>query len=294
MYLTKLQKNQAIRLRNDTCPYCNKVLDKTNSNKEHVIGKKFVPKHSFERSWNLILQACIDCNFEKSQYEDDVSAITLGARRWFAPERDSETNKLINEKISKCKSRKTNKLVIDSIETMSYQVEMPGVDLNMKFSAPPQLDKQRINTLAQYHVMAFFYLLTYDEELKRGTFLESDLLVLNHAISTDWGNELQLSFATEVINWDTRIVASAAEDNFRIAIRKHPTELTWSWAIEWNQFCRIIGFFGEKKPIENTVSKLAKLRFFLTNCEDGSRIRQREEIPMADNDDLLFIHKIIA
>ena len=66
-----------IRLANVNCPYCGRDLTDKTRTKEHVISKRFVPKGTFDGSWNLILNACRACNNAKSDLEDDISAITM-------------------------------------------------------------------------------------------------------------------------------------------------------------------------------------------------------------------------
>jgi hypothetical protein len=38
---------------------------------------KFVPKGTLENQWNLILNACRNCNGRKADLENDISAITM-------------------------------------------------------------------------------------------------------------------------------------------------------------------------------------------------------------------------
>lgn len=45
--------------------------------KEHVIGRRFVPKGKFAGHWNLILNTCKPCNNREADLEDGISAITL-------------------------------------------------------------------------------------------------------------------------------------------------------------------------------------------------------------------------
>ena len=70
--------NRAIVLRNLTCPYCGDRFDpETSAAKEHVIGRRFVPRGCFAGQWNLILNACERCNRNKGDLEDDISIITM-------------------------------------------------------------------------------------------------------------------------------------------------------------------------------------------------------------------------
>ena len=67
--------NRPIILHNVSCAYCGRHFkSKLPPTKEHVIGRRFVPRGSFDGQWNLILKACQQCNGEKADLEDDISA----------------------------------------------------------------------------------------------------------------------------------------------------------------------------------------------------------------------------
>src|SRR6266550_9402360 len=73
-----LPPNRAVRLDNRTCLYCGLAEAEENPfTVEHVVGRRFVPKGSLDKSWALIGNACLRCNSRKSDLEDDISAITL-------------------------------------------------------------------------------------------------------------------------------------------------------------------------------------------------------------------------
>src|SRR6266852_1995241 len=75
---TVLPNNKATKLANITCVYCGREeTSEQPLTDEHVVGRRFVPKGSFATGWALIARACEDCNNEKSDLEDDISAITL-------------------------------------------------------------------------------------------------------------------------------------------------------------------------------------------------------------------------
>ena len=70
--------NRAITLQNENCPYCFRPFGSgLVPTKEHVIARNFVPKGTLQGCWNLILQACKQCNAAKAILEDDISAITM-------------------------------------------------------------------------------------------------------------------------------------------------------------------------------------------------------------------------
>lgn len=95
-----------------TCPYCSVELTEENNSEEHVVGRKFVPKGTLNNNWNLIVRSCNECNEEKSNFEDDISAITLAGRVWFEDNEYDET--LLNNIKRKAKgsySRRTRKAI---------------------------------------------------------------------------------------------------------------------------------------------------------------------------------------
>ena len=102
-------------LKNVTCPYCAAALDPDTRTKEHVIGRRFVPKGSTENRWNLILRACSVCNNKKSDLEDDIAAITMYFHTTgLASTEDPTARAEAMRRGPKSGSRKTGKPVADS------------------------------------------------------------------------------------------------------------------------------------------------------------------------------------
>src|SRR5436305_5254558 len=150
-------------LDNATCPYCAAELTDKAARKEHVIGRRFVPKGSLNQSSNVILNACDDCNNRKSDLEDDISAITM-------LKLDDGLASDTRRKSTKSISRRTRKPVEDSAHEITLTSHpAPGVTISERWSAPPQLDESRVYELACYHVLGVFYAITYEPDLKRGT-----------------------------------------------------------------------------------------------------------------------------
>jgi 5-methylcytosine-specific restriction endonuclease McrA len=75
--LSSLPANRVTRHHNGVCPYCGCQLELKKSTKEHVVGRRFVPRGKLDAHWNLLVNACEPCNNRKSDLEDDISAITL-------------------------------------------------------------------------------------------------------------------------------------------------------------------------------------------------------------------------
>ena len=53
------------------------TIDGIKVDKEHVVGKRLVPKGSLDKQWNLHVRACRNCNRDKSKFEDEVSAVSM-------------------------------------------------------------------------------------------------------------------------------------------------------------------------------------------------------------------------
>lgn len=70
--------SKPLRLNNTACVYCSTPFTTdVAATKEHVIGRNFVPRGTLAGEWNLIVNACRDCNEKKARLEDDISAITM-------------------------------------------------------------------------------------------------------------------------------------------------------------------------------------------------------------------------
>ncbi len=278
-----LSPGKAIILKNKTCPYCGIKLSDENTTKEHVIGRNFVPKGSLEKSWNLILYTCSKCNNDKSNLEDDISAITQ-INSPFVVKNPKFRNEL-DSKIKKSFSRRTGKTISESSEKIEIPVNY-GSSVKMTFSlvTNPQINEERSNALALMHLMAFFYLLTYEEDKQIGHFWPGSFFCLKSSIRSDWGNEISKQYKALISNWEFRFNGIAAEDNFKCNIRKNLELECWSWALEWNQSLRLIGFFGKDESINEIVAgiKLPEPDIVL----NGGRLYREKSL--LDNEDDLF------
>ena len=110
-------------LDNITCPYCGIELGDNNNTKEHVIGRRFIPKGSLDGYWNLIVRACPKCNSDKSLIEDDISAITLSGKLWFGSNGSDENIKQeAKRKAKNSTSRRTGEPVMHSQEELNIEI----------------------------------------------------------------------------------------------------------------------------------------------------------------------------
>jgi len=91
-----------------------------------------------------------------------------------------------------------------------------------------------------------------------------------------------------VHDWKTRVICSAAHGFYRITIKRHPTEVCWSWALEWNKNYRIIGLFGEDGPVDRVLRALPEIEFTPLSDEGDQKVGMRVEAPYDEENDLLF------
>ncbi len=288
---SELPLNRATILNNATCPYCGVELTQNNDTKEHVIGRRFVPKGSLDGQWNLILRACYKCNSAKSKMENDISAITLAGHVWFDPD--------CSEKAVRCEAKrkaehsisiKTGKPVKHSQEKIKLKVPFDsGMSLTFNLVSPPQIDTSRSFELARMHMMAFFYFLTFNQVTKKGRFWVEGFHPVSEAHLGDWGNTLHSVFMKSVVFWKPCWVGNTADGLFKSIIRKHPHEECWSWALEWNKNYRLIGFFGIREPAQTIVSTFPSMEMTDIPTIDESSLRFRQEVSLDEKDDLLFV-----
>jgi hypothetical protein len=97
-----------------------------------------------------------------------------------------------------------------------------------------------------------------------------------------------------VANWEPRFVAIGADGFFKAIIRRHPSTVCWSWAIEWNQQYRIVGFFGEREPAESIVNTFPYLEAVTLAQGPDQYLRARKEKKLDNEDDILFLYNAVA
>ncbi|RIL06415.1 MAG: hypothetical protein DCC71_06810 [Proteobacteria bacterium] len=289
--LTELPPRKAIVLDNENCPYCGAQLVEGSWNKEHAIGRRFVPRGKFADSWNLILRACITCNSRKADLEDDLSAITMqpDPTGEFA-DPDPVLREEAMRKAAGSINRRTGTTVGESAHTMTIALApMPGVNASFTLNGPPQPDPDRVFELARMHAQALFYRVTYDASTRRGGFFLGDVYTISYCLRGDWGNAMHRAFMHGVSGWEPRCVAIAADRFFKAVIRRHPEATCWSWAVEWNHNLRVIGFAGDRAPIDAifAASPPAESRI-VGRGADGSILRLRVEVPLEAHEDVLF------
>lgn len=275
---------------NVTCPYCNAQLSERTKTKEHVVGRRFVPVGSLENNWNLILWACQKCNRHKADLEDDIAAISMHFHTAGLPNMsDSRAQAEAARRGAKSGSRKTGKAVAASGVEFKGSAQLGAhAELTFNFSGPPQFDDERVYELARLQMMAFFYFLTYDKANEVGHFWTGGFYPVHGTIKTDWGNPIHRSFMKQCHDWDYRLVLDTAEGYYRAVIRRHPTDECWSWAVEWNDCYRLVGYFGSLDAARRLFSELPPLDVKSIFEAPNMWLRQRIEQPLTEEDDTLF------
>ncbi len=285
-------EDKPVILNNVTCVYCGSALVPSTATKEHVIAKRFVPVGKLHQNWNLIVRACRPCNNQKSDLEDDIAAITM------APDAagrhaidDAALKAEASRKSANSVSRRTRKPVAQSAEQINFKMPFGPAVFTADFTAPPQLDDQRVFHLARLQLSAFFYWVTYDTSTRAGRFWQQGCYLLEYTIRADWGNERMRGFADAVRTWEPRVLGITAEGFFKVIIRRHPNPMTalWAWALEWNHNYRIIGFFGDAAAAREINAALPKLKGMKTYpAPNGGFFSVRQHVELTEADDLLF------
>ena len=283
--------NKPIVLRNATCPYCGKALNRDNTVPEHVIGRRFVPRGWLDRRWTLIVRACKEpCNSRKGQLEDDLSAISMQPSLvdgYVRP--DAQFIAEARRKGQGSFSTRTGKPVAKSTESIKIEASLqPRVRLTATLRAQPQAEAERVFELARFHCSAFFYFVTFNEKSRTGGFWPGTFAPLLFSFRSDWGNDVQRAFIVAVVGWEPRFIGGTADGMFKAVIRRHPSAECWSWALEWNENIRIVGFFGDFDAASAVVVGFPNLHMAMIPQPDGSNIGIRTETPLPPQEDLMF------
>jgi len=111
-----------------------------------------------------------------------------------------------------------------------------------------------------------------------------------YSFRSDWGNAIQLAFMGAVVDWEPRVLAGTADGFFKIAVRRHPdiAVACWSWALEWNENLRVVGFVGAPDAADNIVAAFPSVEHQSLRNSTNEVLRYRLETPLAEAEDRLF------
>lgn len=138
-------------------------------------------------------------------------------------------------------------------------------------------------------MMAFFYFITFNEKTKQGGFWTDGFYPLSEAHHGDWGNSLHKAFMKAVAGWEARWLGITADGFFKSIIRKHPNTACWSWAVEWNENYRVVGFFGLRYASQEIVDNFQLPQMTTITADENSYICFRNDVKLSEQDDLLFV-----
>ena len=187
-------------------------------------------------------------------------------------------------------SRKTGKPVASSDESLEVTAPLFNAgELKVAFAAPAQLDDARAFELARLQMLGFFYFITYQDDLAVGHTWPGGFFPVHGTIKSDWGNPVHRAFMKETATWDYRFVLNSASGYYRAIIRRHPSLVCWSWAVEWNDAYRLVGFLGEEPAAQSVANLLPRIPVRLLKQGQNRWLRFRTEEPLGESEDTLFI-----
>ena len=283
---------------NQYCLYCGSFVGKMaecDSNKEHLIGREFVPSGTLNEgtAFNFIFRACTRCNTEKSNIERHISTITLlnsPARR------DSICcNALAQRKASKdYHPEKKGTLVKDSSDEHKINFKSGGnININLSFNlvSPPQPSEENLKILAFRHIQGIFSLITTTDALdpQKTCLLSGEYFFFFGAFhKNDWGNPQITEAIKRSKSFPCYANIDTAEGFFKVIMRRDNRKFgEWFWALEWNKSYRVFGGIYNQGKIPKAFCDLPSLKWHSHN-ENNNVLRFREEVPLQEDSDDLF------
>ncbi len=285
---------------NQYCLYCGRFVGADSdleSNKEHLVGREFVPTGEFGNGdlFNLIFRACKECNDEKSDVERHLSSISL----FNSPtrKRSPAHNELAKRKAEKdYHPVKQGVLIKDSGDNFNIVTKFGPASIAFNMSGPPQADERRIEFLAFRHIQGLFSLITSRDPLSaEGTCLLSYKYFYIHSAYpySDWGNSQFLKIMERASGIPCYANIETANGFFKAIMRRGKGDNgEWFWALEWNKSLRVVGGISQPNTIPAIFEDLPSLDWTDIGIQDGARTRVREETPLDSGQDILFSAKI--
>ncbi|MCG8408915.1 MAG: hypothetical protein MI923_27230, partial [Phycisphaerales bacterium] len=163
-----------------------------------------------------------------------------------------------------------------------------GVTMKFELISAPQLDFERAALLAEYHVRAFYYMLSFKPEKGHGLWPLGNVWCLGVVRRNDWGNERLAGFTEQVRTWKQILQGILADGYFKVVFYLCPDSALWGWALEWNKNFRIFGCFGEDEPVNTFTESLPKLSMQVFEKTSTCTTQGRVEVPLAGSSDVLF------
>ena len=291
---------KSIRSSNQYCLYCGRFIGKGSeipSNREHLIGREFVPSGSFKNSdsFNFIFRACVQDNNKKSIYERHISSITL--LHVLGTDCDREIKDLAIRKATKdYHPRKKGVKIAESQEKIEFKYS--GQNFNMTFGliSPPQAEREYVKHLSFMQMQALFSFITtprpYDNN--KLIFLAYDkFCLLGYWPKSDWGNSVLKYFSEMTLEWNCYANIDTANGYFKTIIRVDPDTKVWFWALEWNRSYRVAGFIGAIDIIESIKKDVPEEPWKEISQEGTHIVRIKSEIVLDPLTDKLFVGEVV-
>ncbi len=298
--------NKNLESTNRFCLYCGRHVGSGSilaSDKEHLIGRDFVPRGSFfgGRSFNFIFRACKECNIAKAQLESHISSITI----YNSPLRATDPQL---DALARRKGDGTyhpdfkGKVVRDTALTKHLSFDFAGAKFSLRFVGGPPLKRDYVEELSYMHIKALYSLLT----IKRGGSFQDDdyyrilLPEYFHVIGqyplTDWGNATLAACAQVVKRWPCLAILDTAFGNFKVIVRIlriTSTTTLWFWALEWNKHTRVVGTVGTLQDSQNVFKDLEADPGHTLTTQDGEVVTLRNEKVLSPENNMLFEGEMI-
>lgn len=275
---------------NKHCLYCGRIVGENSelkSNKEHLIGRNFVPKGKFKtgQEFNFIFRGCKICNRQKGKLERHISSITIF----------NSPSRLKDSKVNKIALRKGNQDYHPDKSGTKIKNSSEGLDLKfnkfLKFSAlgPPQLNPSYVKRLSVYHIKGLFSLITSNNPLEtEGTKIipSEQILFFNFFNQRDWGNKQLQEVTSRVKNWPCPARIITADSFFKAIFKISEDHENWFWALEWNKYLRIIGGINATGNTPSIFKNLPSLNWKYVVNINGEKFRYRKETALNHEDEL--------
>jgi hypothetical protein len=277
---------------NQFCFYCGRfvgVNSSLESNKEHLIGREFVPTGEFGDGelFNFIFRACKECNDEKSDVERHISSITL----LNSPSREvSEAhNRIAIRKAEKdYHPDKQGVLIRNSGEQLKINGDFGPAQISFGMFSPPQANSSDVKFLAFRHIQGIFSFVTSPDPLtaKGTSLLDWQYFYLYESYRhQDWGNPQLIEIMQRALCIPCCADIKTANGFFKVILRKEEESTgEWFWALEWNKSHRIVGAISSSGKMPKIFEGLPRLIW--DRVDKFTRVRK--EVPLQAGQDLLF------
>ncbi len=97
------------------------------------------------------------------------------------------------------------------------------------------------------------------------------------------------TFQDQIADWDYRVKGIAADEFFKVVIRRSPNERPlWAWALEWNCNHRVVGVLGDEEVVRSFASTMPRLLNTVIQTGPKSYLTARTEVALPEHEDRLF------